>query len=422
MRKKIIVCLLSFIICFTSISPSFVYADSSNSRLSPGIVMGGGIVATLVTVAVASGITIDSDSQIIDLANGFYHNYKDNYSMIEDIFKASVVFGANKVVSVGKDFLDLCKDFFDTVSGKNIGYAQIGNYSGLPIMLSSLKNATGGILVMPGYNGTFGKFTITRTSSKFSVLNNITGSPYSLTLDASKKMYIYATLTSYNVPFLRGVLDHGTRLEHFVYGDVVSEYDSSICYYPETSSYDWDNNISANVKNDKLDVYVPGNAGSLVGVGSSDVVYNPSLNPSLNPPYELPTDGVVDFPLVENPSVDIDKDSAIPNDGVSNPDIPSNPDVPFFPPFPSFGDSLDFSPMYLSGITEKFPFSLPWDVGRILDKFDVSPVAPKFEFPILGESLVIDLTIFDEWANIGRFFVLIGFVVFLIFTSTRLKG
>ena len=93
-----------------------------------------------------------------------------------------------------------------------------------------------------------------------------------------------------------------------------------------------------------------------------------------------------------------------------------------FPSFPSFGDSLDFSPMYLTNVTEKFPFSLPWDIGRLIEKFDVDPVAPVFDVPIVSENITLDLTEFSELAQIVRFFVLIGFILSLIFISTRLMG
>ena len=93
-----------------------------------------------------------------------------------------------------------------------------------------------------------------------------------------------------------------------------------------------------------------------------------------------------------------------------------------FPSFPNFGEDLDFSPLYLSNLKDKFPFSLPWDIKRILEQFDVEPIAPKFEFPIQGEKLVIDLSQFNEWANIVRFFVNITFIVSLIFITTKLKS
>lgn len=90
--------------------------------------------------------------------------------------------------------------------------------------------------------------------------------------------------------------------------------------------------------------------------------------------------------------------------------------------FPSFGDSINFEPLYATGITEKFPFSLPWDIQRIIGVFNVKAVAPKFEVPLLSEKIELDLTKFDELASIVRFFVLIGFIVCLIFISTRLMG
>ena len=86
------------------------------------------------------------------------------------------------------------------------------------------------------------------------------------------------------------------------------------------------------------------------------------------------------------------------------------------------GDKLDFSPLYVTNIKDKFPFSLPWDFKRVIDIFDVEPIAPRFEVPLVTETIEIDFSYFEEWATIIRFFITIIFTSTLIFISTKLKG
>ena len=101
---------------------------------------------------------------------------------------------------------------------------------------------------------------------------------------------------------------------------------------------------------------------------------------------------------------------------------PSPDPSPGFPSFPNMGDKLDFSPLYVTNIKDKFPFSLPWDFKRVIDIFDVEPIAPRFEVPLVTETIEIDFSYFEEWATIIRFFITIIFTSTLIFISTKLKG
>lgn len=114
------------------------------------------------------------------------------------------------------------------------------------------------------------------------------------------------------------------------------------------------------------------------------------------------------------------------SDPLTNPDGDTNPnpdgDTGGLPSFPNMGDELDFSPLYMTNIKEKFPFSLPWDFKNLINMFDVEPVAPKFEVPFLGNNITLDFSYFEEWAVIVRFFIFISFTATLIFISTKMKG
>lgn len=93
--------------------------------------------------------------------------------------------------------------------------------------------------------------------------------------------------------------------------------------------------------------------------------------------------------------------------------------------------SINWAPLQLAGdtLTRKFPFSIPWDVKRQLDVFNVKPQAPKFtinkpDFIVLkGHSIplkmTIDLSNFDTVAAITRWFLVIAFDVGVILSMRR---
>ncbi|MFQ4188613.1 hypothetical protein C3O92_18920 [Clostridioides difficile] len=173
-------------------------------------------------------------------------------------------------------------------------------------------------------------------------------------------------------------------------------------------SYDWDGQVSDKVSDSGLDIYVPVDSSDLIGVPSGDVVVGEN-----NPPYDLPSSGTVTVPDVENPSLPIGDNIVIPGDSVVDP--PITPDIPAV--------DVDFSPLWesMQNIKNKFPFSLPWDIYSLFVGFDVEPVAPKWELPILGNKVSLDFSNFNEWSNIVKFFVYVSFLISLIVISNKLK-
>ncbi len=85
-------------------------------------------------------------------------------------------------------------------------------------------------------------------------------------------------------------------------------------------------------------------------------------------------------------------------------------------------------------LSTTFPFSLPWDIMRILRLFVAEPVAPVFEFDFSGyfpfnqvpaayrDNLIfrLDLSEWNAVIKVEKFFVTIGYALFLI-TITRSK-
>lgn len=93
-------------------------------------------------------------------------------------------------------------------------------------------------------------------------------------------------------------------------------------------------------------------------------------------------------------------------------------------------NELDLSPLLINGslLTNKFPFSLPWDVLRALESFSTgSYEAPEFEFsfpvPYIGDvSYRFDLKIWDPIAAVVRPLSVFLFSLSLVFATRRLMG
>lgn len=138
---------------------------------------------------------------------------------------------------------------------------------------------------------------------------------------------------------------------------------------------------------------------------------------------------------VTEPSEDVGIDVDVSND--PNPTWDGQPITEGAPETPPVGEpgldlsvpsepTLNFDPLKVNigSITNKFPFSIPWDLKRQLDVFNVQPDAPSFtlnfsKFPGVNSNLTYDLSFekFNAIANIIRWFttilVDIGFILMI---------
>lgn len=83
-------------------------------------------------------------------------------------------------------------------------------------------------------------------------------------------------------------------------------------------------------------------------------------------------------------------------------------------------NSLDFTPLQNIGLSDKFPFSLPWDIKNSVVALSATPEAPQFEVPIVTEIINLDFSEFESWASIIRVFTTLIFVIGLIILTRRL--
>lgn len=93
------------------------------------------------------------------------------------------------------------------------------------------------------------------------------------------------------------------------------------------------------------------------------------------------------------------------------------------------GSGSSSSGPWIADLSKFFPFCIPFDLIHLLSVLDADPVAPRweipFKFPVYGvdETIVIDLSIFDDVAKIVRLLETILFIFSLILaTRSLIKG
>lgn len=123
------------------------------------------------------------------------------------------------------------------------------------------------------------------------------------------------------------------------------------------------------------------------------------------------------------PTVNVEPDPTVTPDPDPDPDPDPEPTLPpddLPPNLPQLGDVL----------TSRFPFSIPWDVGRVLDFLSAEPVAPHVEFkPFKGDlfgipagsvSVDYDFSKYEDIASFCRTFEIVGFCLLLAVGTKRL--
>ena len=438
MKRKFLILTLCFTIIFSSLNLKKSYA--LDFVISPTM------LAVVSTLAVGTGVALKNADDIYDIGRMFYDYVERNNSLTWDIikttFEAAVALGDS--IKINSGILDICKNFFDDTFGiydsEESILEGIAFYKGYP----DLKNVQDTFYKtaefsdkMPGVNisnlavGEMGYYSnlyaVKKLSNGFAICTVEGDVVKTITTSVTGRSFRNIAISigatrSWRLSYSYEV-DGKLAYSALGFTDIAKLGVSSTGTFdiPYTGGYDWDSNVEDKKEGTgDLLLPIPGDLNDLIGKNPSDVWDKNYQN-------GLVGSGDLSIPNVNNPSISLDDTISFPNTDVQDPpsDIPDVNDPPIggiIPPFPSFGDSLDFSPMYLTNINEKFPFSLPWDIGRLIEKFDVEPKAPIFKVPIVTSDIELDLTIFDEWANIVRFFILIGFALSLILISTKLLG
>lgn len=143
--------------------------------------------------------------------------------------------------------------------------------------------------------------------------------------------------------------------------------------------------------------------------------------------YEQDHQGVEDIDIVVDPgAVKADDGTTTYNPSISVNDTPLDDiDVTGYLDLDDTLDRFQFP----SSISTKFPFSLPFDIYNLFNVFSADPVTPKFTVPldmtsVGGEvyNIDIDLSDFDDIANIVRWLLYGLFLIGLIILTNKLIG
>lgn len=102
-------------------------------------------------------------------------------------------------------------------------------------------------------------------------------------------------------------------------------------------------------------------------------------------------------------------------------DLPAETDIENVP-----SRGIVWTPLVQSAqdLTERFPFSIPWDLQRMLSIFNTDPQTPKFDIDIdkyveidgktMGMKWTLDFGFLDPLAAVGRWFLIIVFDIAMI--------
>lgn len=143
---------------------------------------------------------------------------------------------------------------------------------------------------------------------------------------------------------------------------------------------------------------------------------NPGTDSGTNPGTDPGTDPGT------NPGTNPGTDSG---DGGNNGDDPEGK-KPFTPGFSGDPDDPDNVQWY-----ERFPFSIPWDIGRLIEFFSAEKEAPVFVIPAdfnavgvkVKEDVKIDLKQFSDCIKVIRVFILLAYVSGLVIVTRKIiKG
>lgn len=438
MKKKII---SIFLACFITVS------STVSSFANPLLAIAPEVLGVIATTLVAGGVVINNREELSSVLKPFIEDYKINSVVPTDLFSLGVKLSKDGYLDVSKDFIDYVSSVYTKYFDNPFGVANtaklLGYYGDIPVVEKA--NA------ITDYNSVYRQLDLSYLTEYkwYNITDNLEFKYYKNSADNYVIQARYKFTA--NGDYLTGdYINIGTSS---VWNQVITKYSDRnyiiLCHYVPglysnfktitsigsiypsfvySPSPGLDYGLDLEGVKDRTDgasvpIYVPQNLEDLYGKTSEEVLTGTGG-------YALPVEGTIEFPITGDiaqdvaigDSITIPKEETVEGEGTGEDTGTGEGTGTGGITFPSFGDSIDFSPFELSGITEKFPFSLPWDLGRLISSFDVTPKAPTFDVPIVSEKITVDLTQFDEWANIVRYFVQISLICTLIYISVRLKG
>ena len=311
MKKKLLVFSLCFTLIFSSFNHKKIYAD--------GGIISAPILATVCTLAIATGVALNDAEDIYDLGRVFYEKNKETWNTVVTVFNSCVSF--NKSIgklSVGKDFIDIFKgtfsDYKDTVGDEysySVGLHRM--FDGVnPYKFTSNNKLTYRLgnddveLTLYG-SGRYCYFDMVRIKGGNMSSSSMLGQTYN---NSSCYISVVGNSIALNgADILNRTIDIGETLTKWGF-DAISLLGSVAL--PYLGGYD---DSVLDTEDDK-DIYMPGNLGDLVNgnVGKGDILGDT--------PFPGVSDGGITFPGVSNPSIGVDNTISFPTSGTIDDSLP----------------------------------------------------------------------------------------------------
>lgn len=344
---------------------------------------------------------------IIEKSSGVFDAFK---SFLSDIFKdtSSIVFSGDLIPGVTYDFSEF--GITDLYFTPTTGTTDYGNPFLVAVDSKNMEGRYNIYCISP----TKGKVNFNNGVSSVYTLSNTT---YSYVINDIRYYYGGRTLES-------NVVSYGSvpYMGNVYLDEAISKY---IGADKNTGTY---SNVGSLTSDSVIDVLNPGVLDSskdvvidwgsfdydsvLSGVGTGSITWDDAL---VSGGLVVSDGDTIIGGVVED-------EGTIPGEGEEDTNIPfvfdGNVNIDSIGGESVISDSsFNFEPLMALGeeFTNKFPFSLPWDLIDIIKIFDAEPVAPKFEVDFIGENIVVlDLSQFESVVKIFRFFILLYFIVGLI--------
>lgn len=482
LRKSLILFCAIFYAVFSSLTYPIHEAKAGPvvGAVPAGITVGAGVYVTAALIAAGGAGLVGYDEYSDEIKTHAYNTWNSSTKLAKDSLNISL----NAATGLGNGLVSLEKPFMDFVSTKLNDISEIaaslfsntrsdissdyvlGGYKlsvreaagTYYLSLPTTADQNGEIMLMGGLWTSIG---VSQYSGEYRVWRNGT---FVNSVESWKNPDLYNAISAKGISTVQGLVN---ALSLLGYAPAVSNrqlYEEALAKTVPRVKEQWESMRDAGLvlpvdsaiphANGKQAIYNP-SSGAYTGIDGG--VFNPSdITWSFPVPKyrdkDVPVPGVyVDTPpLTGVPSIDesIAKNPSIPkettnvNTGVTinNPDLPieGNPTIPgnpsiIVPPFDAPGTTgLDFTPLMMTGetMTNKFPFSIPFDFVGQLSVLNVEPQAPSFdvnvpEFLKLGSMVIpfkmkLSFEMFDPVANIIRWGMIIIFDISLIFAIRKL--
>ena len=284
MKKKFLILTLCFTLIFSSINFKRSYADGGIISLP--------MLATVSALAVGTGILIKNSDDLYDIGKLFcdyIENQKDlAMATVQSAFLACTTLIGDKL-SVGGEFLDIVKGFFDDTFTGDSDIEYCGAIPYYPTY--SPINVKGDTLFT--YNDM--SISIVWNTNNYKVV-------YRQGTDILKQVTLISSITTH-VGF---VVEKSAIQTYWKKSDGTESSNRTVFShalpltgdfsFPYNGGYTWDN-VEDKKENDKVALPIPGNLGNLVGQSSDDFWDNTD---------GLAGNGSLSLPTVSNPSIGVD--------------------------------------------------------------------------------------------------------------------